>query len=354
MKTYIIAEIGINHNGDIENCYKMINTAAAAGCDAVKFQLFRAKNLYPKSAGMLDWLDEHKAYSYDIYSSVEKSEMPEGWIDKLMVYCAEKKIDFLASVFDKEGCDFLSAHGFKTAKLASYVATNIPLIEYCAKRGLSIILSTGGATLGEVFEAVETVLKYHNKLALLHCSIQYPTQLKDCNLGVIETYRKAFPCIDIGYSDHTKEVSEAAVQAVYLGARIIEKHITLNKDMTGPDHFFALEPHELAKMVADIRKAEGDCEKKDFCIDEVIYGSSEKKIYSHEKHLRDFAFMRLYSGRDICPGDLISANDINILRSGKKEHGLEPKFIKFFDKYKITAKKNIKFEDPITWDCILG
>ena len=214
-------------------------------------------------------------------------------------------------------------------------------------------MSTGGATLAEVEDAVSTVCRYHNKLSILHCSIKYPTKLEDCNLGAMETLKYAFPNIPVGYSDHTMEVSNATVQAVYLGARVIEKHITLNKKMEGPDHFFATEPSELRKMVSDIREAEQACKRRDFTIEKSIYGSTAKTTYSHEKYLRDFAYMWLFSKRDIKEGEIITGEDIVILRPGKKKRGLEPKFLKLFEEYKVTAKRNIVFEEPITWDAIL-
>ncbi len=351
-KIYIIAEIGINHNGSLENCYRLIEAAADAGCDAAKFQLFKAQMLYPRSAGILDWKDGGKKYSYDIYDASKRFEMPQEWIGKLMAYCATRKIDFLCSVSDKRCLDILLSTGLRTINCPSYAVTNIPFIEYCAKKGLGMILSTGGATLGEVEEAVSAVTGHHKKLTLLHCSISYPTELKECNMGVIDTLKIVFSGIGIGYSDHTKQVSKAAVQAVYLGAMMIEKHITLDKKMKGPDHFFALEPNELRMMVRDIRKAGTDLRKGSFRIDKTIYGKSSKVIYPQEKYLRDFAFMRLFAKRDIKAGESIGMSDIAVLRPGKKEHGLEPKYLNLFRNNRIVAKNDISFEDPITWDLI--
>ena len=350
--TYIIAEIGINFNGSLENCYKMIDMSVEAGCDAAKFQIFSAKNLYPKSAGELDWKDDKEEYSYDIYEAVERFELPNDWIDKLINYCSDKSIDFMASISDIEGLNFAVNSGMKTIKLTSYTITNIPLIEACAKTGLPIIMSTGGATIGETEEAVNTVLKYHNDLTLLHCSIQYPTNLKDVNMGVMDTFAKVFPKIKIGYSDHTQEPSDAPVQSIYLGGSVVEKHITLDKQMKGPDHFFALEPDELKEMVTDIRKAEISYKNNDFIIDKTIYGSSEKICHKHEQYLRDFCYMTLFSKKNIKKGDIINIDDISILRAGKKEKGLEPKYLELFKENKVTASKDINFEDPIQWNVL--
>jgi N-acetylneuraminate synthase len=353
MKTYIIAEIGINFNGSLENALKMIDVSVETGCNAVKFQMFSAKNLYPRSAGDMDWKDDEKEYSYDIYEAVESFELPIEWIDKLIQYCNEKKIDFMASVFDVDGLNFLVNKGMKVIKLSSYTITNIPLIEAAAKTKLPIIMSTGGATIGETEEAINTVLKYHDDLTVLHCSIQYPTKLEDVNMGVMDTFAKAFPNVKRGYSDHSAEPSDAPVQSVYLGGSVVEKHITLDKKIEGPDHFFALEPDELKQMVQDIRQAEAGVKSGNFNIDKKIYGNTQKICHEHEQYLRDFAYMTLFAKKEIKKGEVIDPKDISILRAGKKEKGLEPKYLELFSQYEIKAKQDIGFEDPINWEDIL-
>ena len=353
-RVYIIAEIGINHNGSLSNCLKLIDVSAAAGCDAAKFQFFKTKRLYPRSAGSLDWSDGNKKYSYGIYDAARSSELPEKWISEITGYCRSKDIEFLSSVCDTESAEYLVKKGMKKIKIPSYAVTNIPLIERCAGFGLPIIASTGGSTLGEVEDAFNAINRSHNKVSFLHCSIKYPSRLKECNLGVIETLQRAFPESRVGYSDHTKEVSDAAIQAVYLGAGIIEKHITLDKSMKGPDHFFALEPDELKRMVGDIRKAEVLSGKGKFKINKMIYGETARITYGHEKYLRDFAYMKLFAKRKLSKGGRIRPSDIIILRPGKKAHGLDPKYMSLFSNYAIAAKKDIGREEPITWRSILG
>ncbi|MBF0343314.1 MAG: N-acetylneuraminate synthase family protein [Nitrospirae bacterium] len=353
MESYIIAEIGINYNGLLENCFKLIDVAAKAGCNAAKFQYFTAKGMYPKSAGKLDWKDAEKEYSYDIYEAAKTFELPSDWIDDIIGHCQSRNIDFLSSVMEPCGVDYLIEMGMKRIKLSSYVLTNLPLVEHCAKTGLPIILSTGGSTLSEVDDAVSNILLYNNKLSLMHCSIKYPTVLQDCNVGVIETLQSAYPDLAVGWSDHTSEVWEAPVQAVYVGAKLIEKHITLDKKMEGPDHFFALEPDELKLMVEKIRQAEVDYANGNVVIDKTIYGNTAKTVYPQEKYLRDFCFMKLYAAQDIKAGDVITPYMVSVLRPGKKEHGLEPKYIKLFQNYRVTAKKDVNFEEPITWEVIL-
>lgn len=350
---YIIAEIGINFNGSLENCLKMIDASVDAGCHAAKFQFFTANGMYPISAGKLDWKDANKEYSYDIYKAVKAFELPPEWLDTIMPYCESKNIDFMASVFDIEGLEYLVKKGMKIIKLSSYTITNLPLIEAAAKAKLPIIMSTGGSTLAETEEAVRCVQKYHNDITLLHCSIKYPTPLNEVNMGVLNTLKYAFPEVAIGYSDHTFEISDAPIQAVYMGATVIEKHITLDKKMNGPDHFFALEPDELSKMVADINTAREKYENNSVCLDGIIYGSSAKICHEHEKYLRDFCYMTLFARRNIKKGEIIKADDLSILRPGKKRPGLEPKYISLFEANTITAKSDIAFEDPINWGVIL-
>ncbi len=355
-KIYIIAEIGINFNGSLENCYKLIDSAVEAGCQAVKFQLFSAKNLYPQSAGKLEWKNErNETYDYDIYQAIKSFELPVEWLKELKSYCDARSIDFLSSVFSIEDLKIMITKGIQKVKLSSYSITNIPLIEEAAKSGLPIIISTGGATLGETEEAINAFLKYstEDKLTILHCSIQYPTELKDVNMGVLNTFKYAFPNINYGYSDHTFEVSDAPVQAIYLGAKVIEKHITLDKKMEGPDHFFALEPKELKKMVEDIQEAEKEFTSNQFKIDKTIYGRSAKICHEHEKYLRDFAYSTLFAKRSIKKGEQIKVEDLSILRPGKKQRGLEPKWMKLFKNKEVFAKKDLNFEDSITWSVLL-
>jgi len=353
MKTYVIAEIGINFNGSLDNCYKMIDVAVDSGCHAAKFQIFSAKKLYPRSAGELDWKDDKEEYSYDIYKAVESFELPREWIDELIKYCKDKEIDFMASVFDIEGLNEMVKKGMKVIKLSSYTITNLPLIEAAAKLKLPIIMSTGGASISETEDAVNCINKYHNDLSLLHCSIQYPTKLEDVNMGILDTFKNVFPNVKIGYSDHTIEPSSAPIQSIYLGGVVVEKHITLDKQMKGPDHFFALEPDELKQMVDEIKEAENKYASNNFFVNDVIYGKTEKICHEHEKYLRDFCYMTLFSNKTIKKGDIIKPTDISILRAGKKSKGLEPRYLKLFETYAVTAKDYIDFEDPINWDKIL-
>jgi sialic acid synthase SpsE len=229
-------------------------------------------------------------------------------------------------------------------KISSYSITNLPLIEEVAKTKMHIFLSTGGSYLSEVDEAVRVIRKYHNNFTLMHCSIAYPTKLEDVNMGVIETFKKAFKC-EVGYSDHTAEIYQAPLQAKLLGANVIEKHITFDKKAKGPDHFFALDEEELNIMVKKLKTTTPKFDKK-------IYGNTQRIPYSHESYLREFAYHQLFVNRDIKKGEIITQKDVSILRRGKKENGLEPKYWYLF-KNGVIAKNDITNENPLNWGDIL-
>jgi sialic acid synthase SpsE len=340
----IIAEIGINFNGRLELVKKLIDIASNANCDFAKFQLFRADSFYPKSAGELDWFDGKKKYSYDIYDAVKKFELPYEWLDEIISHCKKRKIKFLASIFNFDDLEVYKKLNLDYIKLSSYSITNLPLIEETAKTGMHIFLSTGGSFLSEVDEAVRTIRKYHNNFTLMHCSIAYPTPLDKVNMGIIETFKKAFEC-EVGYSDHTAEVFEAPMQAKLLGASVIEKHITFDKEADGPDHFFALDEKELKIMVEKLHSETAT-------LDKTIYGSTKRVCYPHEEYLRDFAYHQLFVNRDIKKGETITQKDISILRRGKKSKGIEPKYWYLFENG-IVAKNSIENETPLNWNLIL-
>lgn len=352
MKTRVIAEIGINHNGSLKNCLKLIDYAKEAGCQAVKFQLFKAKYLYPKSAGRIRWQRGKHQYSYDIFKACQKSELAIAWINDLTNYCKSKDISFLCSVFDTYSLKVLLRKEIKEIKLASSVITNLPLIKACASTGLPLYVSTGGATLAEVKEATAVIQRWHRKFTLLHCTLKYPCRLNECNLGALRTLRINFPDIRIGLSDHSDDSGKVASQAVYLGAQVIEKHITLDKKMEGPDHFFALEPRELNEMVRSIKKAEVDYKTGCFKINKIIYGNSKMKVFPYERYLRNFTYMRLFARRKILKGERVRPKDIVILRPGNKQRGLEAKHITLFKNSFIQANKDIECEAPITWGAV--
>jgi len=346
---FIIAEVGINYNSDFNIAKKLIDTATDAGCDAVKFQTYKVDHLYSKKAGKIDWEDKDKEYSYDIYEANKSFELPFEWIPKLMNYCNKKNIIFLSSVWDEPSTDYLDEKGIEAFKIGSSALTNIPLINYVAKKKKPMIISIGGANINEIEDAVNAIKKFHNKIAILHCHLNYPTKLKDTNINIVSTLKEKFPDLVIGYSDHTEHPYIAPVAAVAKGAKIVEKHITLNKKMKGPDHFFALEPKELKLMVAKIREIEKKMKKGEkIDLDSKVFGSGEIKVDKDEEYLRNFAFTTIIAIKDIKKGEKLSEDNIRVLRPGKIKRGIEPKFYK-----QIIGKKAVKkiiFGKAVDWN----
>ena len=237
---FVIAEAGSNHNQSYDTALKLIDAAAEAGADAVKFQLFAAEKMYPAGTEM-----------YEIFKSIE---LDRDWIGKLSDYAQQCGVMFLASAFDEESVDVLDEAGVKAHKMASSEVVKLGLLRHTAAKQKPIILSTGQCDLGDVFEAVEVIQRQGNdQLVLLQCTSQYPTLMEDVNLRVMDTLRGAFR-LPVGFSDHTMSTVIAAA-AVARGACVIEKHFTLSRDQEGPDHPFALEPDELKEMVDGIRAA---------------------------------------------------------------------------------------------------
>lgn len=318
---FIIAEIGINHNGIFENAIKMIDAAKEAGCDAVKFQVFKAEKMYSKKAGNIKF----NSLVYPIYERVKSFELPPEWIPKLRGYCYRKEIIFFSSVCDEKSADLIDKY-VGCFKLTSYSINHFTLQTHVAKKGKPVIFSTGGAELREVKEALENMKKDNNKLAVLQCTIKYPCPLKDANLNVIRLFNKIFPGCVIGYSDHTAHPTKAPVAAVALGAKIIEKHITLDKKMKGPDHSFALEPMELKRMVVAIRETERKMKNKEkISIDKKLLGYKNKETTKCERYLREFAYSKIFAVKNIKKGEMFTENNAAVLRKSNFKGGLDPK-----------------------------
>lgn len=359
MSVYVIAEIGINHNGRLDLCHRMVDAAAQAGCDAVKLQLFHASTLYPRTGGELDWKDAEKAYSYDIYTAVEGFETPLSWIEPLQKHCTQLGIDLLASVFDRQSLHTILRVGLPRLKLASSVLTHLPLLEMCASSGLPCLLSTGGASLGEIERAVDIILTANpalppqDALTLLHCRLQYPTPPEDCHLGVLRTLALAFPHVGLGYSDHSMCPVAAPYQAVLLGAQVIEKHITLDRKMEGPDHFFAVEPHDLCAMVRALREAERlKASPAPPELDAVLYGSTAVGCTTSQRSLRNFVYPVLFTHAAIDAGERITAEHLAVLRPAKKTRGLEAEHLPLLHRHCVTAHTALAAETALGWEHI--
>ncbi|HDR05518.1 MAG TPA: N-acetylneuraminate synthase [Candidatus Marinimicrobia bacterium] len=266
---YIIAEIGINHQGDAEIAKKLIDEAAKAGADAVKFQKRKISRILTKEG--LDKPYENPNSFGKTYGEHKKAlELSEADYAELMAYANEQNVDFCASGWDEDSVDFLDALGVPFFKMASADLTNTPLLIHTAKKGKPMLLSTGMADFAMVQQAVNTVLKYNQQIAVLQCTSTYPSKFEEIHLNVLKTFQREFPKAIIGYSGHELgiAISEAAV---VLGAKIIERHFTLDRTMKGGDHAASLEPGGFAKLVRDIRHIEA------------AMGGFEKNIQESEK-----------------------------------------------------------------------
>lgn len=254
-RVYIIAEAGVNHNGDIKIAKKLIEEAKHAGVDAVKFQTFVSKNLVSSFAKKADYQKQTTSSNESQLKMLEKLELTFTDFEYLKDYAIRLGIDFISTPFDIESLNFLKTIDMPYWKIPSGEITNRPFLEKIAETKKPIILSTGMSTVNEVREALE-IFKDYNKddIILLHCNTEYPTPLKDVNLKAMLTLKDEFQ-VTVGYSDHTKGI-EVAIAAVAMGAKVIEKHFTLDKNMEGPDHMASLEPNELKHMVKGIRNIE--------------------------------------------------------------------------------------------------
>ena len=328
----------------------MIDVAADAGADIVKFQLFTARKMYPKSAGNFTTANGEVT---DIYKLIEDVELPEEWIPQLIKKCNERGIGFLCTTCDEKSTDILNKYNVDSFKIASSEITHLPLLDYTAKKEKTMIISEGASTLKEVAEAIEVIYKTGNKdLVLMHCTAEYPAELSDCNVNVIETYKRIFPGLIIGLSDHTMPISEAPIQAVKKGAKVIEKHITLDKKLPGADHCYALEPKELKKLVYDIRQAE----KKIDSIEEntIIAGKCYKEVEKGEEVENKFIHRGIFAIENIRKGEIVTTDNIAVLRPGNNPNGLEPKLYNILINNRVRVNKGICSGDPIRWQDVLN
>lgn len=303
-KTIIIAEAGVNHNGDINTAKMLIDAAAEAGADYVKFQTFKAEKLVSKSAQKADYQNTNTGNTKESQlEMLQKLELSESDHYLLLDYCKQKNIQFFSTAFDLESLDFLKKLGLTLFKVPSGEITNLPYLEKLAGMADEIIISTGMATMDEINGAI-TALKGKSdaKITVLHCNTEYPTPFGDVNLRAMDTIKEQFG-VEVGYSDHTLGI-EVPVAAVSLGATIIEKHFTLDKTLPGPDHAASLEPAELKSMVTAIRNIEK------------ALGSSVKEPTSSESKNIAIARKSVHLKNDKKAGDEINEEDMEMLRPG--------------------------------------
>jgi len=334
-KCFIIAEAGSNfkiskdNNLNFNQALKLIDVAKEAGADAVKFQLFRAKSLYTKDSGNADYLGGKKS----IFEIISDMELPYEWLPKLKEYCDKKGIMFLCTPFDKESVTKLEEIGIKMYKIASYSVTNIPLLKEVAKKDKPILLSTGASTLEDIEIAVKSILdEGNNKITLLQCTAKYPAPLESINLRSINFIKKHFN-LPVGLSDHSRDPVIAPLGAVALGATVIEKHFTTDNNLEGPDHKYALLPTELKKLVDSVRNLEK------------ALGQETKKVFESEEELHDFCKNVIYARKNISKGELLTEDNLVVLRKGKYLDGLSSLF--FYSLLGKNSKREIKEAEPL-------
>lgn len=307
-KTYIIAEMSANHAGSLENAKEIIYAAKEAGADCIKLQTYTADTMTIDCNNKYFYIDNGTWKGENLYSLYKKAYTPWEWQPGLKELADKIGIDIFSTPFDKTSVDFLEETGMEFYKIASFELVDIPLIEYVAKKGKPIIMSTGMGSLEEITEAVEAVKKYGCWLALLKCSSAYPAVTDGMDLNTMLDIKKHFGC-PAGLSDHSMG-SLGAVTAVAMGASVIEKHFCLDREVKTPDSVFSMEPMEFKKMVRDIRAVEKAKGK-------VHYGPSAQE--KDNTGLRKSIFVV----KDICAGEVLTDKNIKVIRPG---HGIKPKY----------------------------
>jgi N,N'-diacetyllegionaminate synthase len=327
MKTIIIAEAGINHNGNLKLAKKLILVASKAGADYIKFQTYEPENMIKPNTKLADYQKMNNEKERSQYEMLKKYQLKKNYYEKLIKYSKLKKIKFLSSPFDIESIKFLKKFNLEFIKIPSGEINNYPYLKFLGKLNKKIILSTGMSNLKEVSDAIKILIRFgtkKNKISLLHCHSDYPSEPQNLNLRAIMTLKKKFN-LRVGYSDHSIGV-EASIASIALGATIIEKHLTLNRKMIGPDHKASMEPKNFEKMVLAIRNAEK------------MLGNG-KKIPT-QKELKNQKLVRksIVAKFNISKGDKFSEKNITTKRPGI---GISPMKYEIFLK-KFAKKKYLK------------
>jgi len=304
-KVLIIAEAGVNHNGDIALAKKLIDVAAEAGVDYVKFQTFKASNLVSQSAKKADYQLRNTQDNDSQYQMLKKLELSESDHQLLIQHCKEKKVEFLSTAFDSESLDLLIGLGIKLFKIPSGEITNYPLLKKIGGLNKQVIISTGMCSMAEIKDAINVLEEFGTKrehITVLHCNTEYPTPMQDVHLLAMNAIKKEFN-VQVGYSDHTLGI-EVPIAAVALGATVIEKHFTLDRKMVGPDHAASLEPNELIQMVKSIRNIE------------LALGSAVKQASESELKNISIARKSIHLAADLKTGHVITETDLVMKRPG--------------------------------------
>lgn len=331
-KVTIIAEAGVNHNGDITLAKKLIDAAANAGADYVKFQTFNSKKLVSRSAQKADYQKENTKDTVESQLiMLQKLELSKENHLELIEYCKDKNIRFLSTAFDLDSIAFLHELNIDLWKVPSGEITNLPYLRKIGSLGKPVIISTGMAEMSEIQDAINVIVSAGTtieNIKVLHCNTEYPTPMKDVNLTAMNTIKEVFK-VPVGYSDHTLGI-EIPIAAVALGASIIEKHFTLDKTMEGPDHKASLEPQELEAMVTAIRNIE------------LALGNGVKAPSPSETKNKPIARKSIVANKDIFKGETFNENNLTVKRPGT---GISP--MKWDELIGKKATKNYNMDDLI-------
>jgi len=329
---FIIAEAGVNHNGQLATALRLVEAAKEAGADAVKFQTFRAERIVGAAAEKAAYQKRHTSSDETQYQMLKRLELSEEAHYRLVEHCRAVQIEFLSTPFDDESADFLARLGISRFKISSGEITNTPFLQYIAEKGRPVILSTGASDLGEVAAAIAALeAGGATQISLLHCVSQYPAPYEDINLRAMHTLANVFR-VPVGYSDHTLGI-EIPVAAVAMGARIIEKHFTLDRNMPGHDHQASIEPLDFQRMVQSIRHVEA------------ALGDGVKRPAVSEREIRPNIRKSLVAAVDLQEGEMITPEVLQIKRPGT---GISPSFLKEVIGLKLT--RPVKKDTVLKWE----
>lgn len=332
-KVIVIAEAGVNHNGSLENAFKLVDAAVDAGVDYIKFQTFKAENLVAKSAKKADYQIQNTGNSTDSqFEMLKKLELSHQDHELIIDYCKQKNINFFSTAFDLESLEYLKEIGLDLVKIPSGEITNFPYLKKAAQLFKNIILSTGMCTMEDIAAALNVFLEEgisKDNVTILHCNTEYPTPMNDVNLKAMLSIGEEFHT-EIGYSDHTLGI-EVPIAAVALGASVIEKHFTLDTSMEGPDHAASLEPKQLQAMVKAIRN-----------IEQAISGDGMKRPSASEIKNMEVARKSIVASTSIKEGEIFTTENLTVKRPGT---GISP--MKWNEILGKTASKNYSTDDLI-------
>jgi len=332
---YVIAEVGVNHNGKLSLALASIKAASKAGADAVKFQIFKADEFMSKEKLIYKYKTK-SGYRYEnMYDMFRRLEFSEKWLNTILKECKKYKIDFLSSVADTNSADLMKKIKVKAIKLSSEDLINYPLLEYVSNLGLNVILSSGMADEKEIKRALLIFKKKHIKVILLHCVSLYPVKDKNANLKRMLSLKDKFN-VSVGYSDHTLG-NDASILATIYGAQVIEKHFTISKNLVGPDHLMSSNPKEFRELIDKINKVK------------ILMGSGEINPKKDEQQIKKKYRRSITSKRFIRKGEAFSRENISLMRPAT---GLHPKYFKKLIGKK--SKKNIKNNKKIIYSDVLG